>query len=565
MTHKVLPLILLSVTFSLIVACSPNVEKDTISGNTQELKLNAFSLEETASVKHVQSHLEFLADDLLEGREAGTRGYDIAALYIAKEFAKYGLYKAGDDQSYFQNIFFRASSPVLASPKLTFEGASGGFSLSSPAHFITFANTVSENAYVSAPLVFAGYGIVSKEYEIDDYAGLDVKGKIVVMLRSAPQYLPSEEGAHLGSRKVKVKLASDRGAIGVLWIHTPEFAKVATYQQYMVYRTATRLAWLDTDKQPGNSNSAIKGIAHLSQQATKQLFEYAPTNIESIYQQLDKDQLPQGFDIPLVATLSSQSEHVELISPNVVGIIEGSDPTLKHEYIVYSVHLDHTGIARSVLKDKINNGAMDNAIGSSILLETARMFASLPTKPKRSILFVALTAEETGLLGSQYFARFPTVPKDSMVANINMDMPILTYDFSTVIAFGAQHSSIGKAVQQASESLGMKMIPDPYPEQSNFTRSDHYSFVEQGIPSVYLNTGTSSFNPDDNVEEIRRDFLANYYHKPIDDASQSFNWHAVGRFTSVNYRIGLILANQEAKPRWNKNNFFAEKFAKEQD
>lgn len=547
--------LLLMFTFMLMFACTSSVHKPA----------NTYVDEQTVSINNVKSHLHFLADDLLEGRGTGKRGHDIAALYVAGEFAKYGLKQGGDDNSYYQNIAFRESSPILTSPKLSFEGGKGSFSLSSPSQFVTFADIVSSDSIANGPLVFVGYGIVSPEYNIDDFADVDVQGKIVVMLPGAPKYLPSEEGAHLSSRTLKRKTATDRGAIGVLFVFTPDFAEVVTYQQVLSYRTSSTLTWLNDSGEPGNANLALKGSAMLSQEAAAQLFDYAPTSIDTIYQQLANDELPKGFNIPLVATLSSQSEHTTMVSPNVVGIVEGSDPILKHEYIVYTAHLDHTGIAHSVMQDRINNGAMDNAIGSSILLETARMFANMPVAPKRSIIFVALTGEEAGLLGSQFFARFPTVAKGSIVANVNLDMPILLYDFSSIIAYGAEHSSIKAAIESAAKSANVKMIPDPYPEQNNFTRSDHYSFVEQGIPSVYLDTGTTSFNPNENVDEIVGNFLANTYHKPSDDLSQNFNWKAMGRFTEINFKIGLILANDDNKPSWNEGNYFGEKFAQPQD
>lgn len=557
MNFRLLLLLLAALSLNLSCMSSTHMQSGIESGKDSE--------EQTVSINNVKSHLHFLANDLLEWRGTGKRGHDIAALYAAGEFAKYGLKKGGNNNSYYQNISFRESAPVLTSPKLSFEGAQGSFSLSSPAQFVTFADIVSSDSTASAPLVFAGYGIVSSEYDIDDYANIDVQGKIVVMLPGAPKYLPSEEGAHLSSRTLKREAATDRGAIGVLFVFTPDFAEVVTYQQVSSYRTSSTLAWLNDAGEPGNTNLALKGSAMLSQEAAAQLFDYAPTSIDTIYQQLANDELPKGFDIPLVATLSSQSEHTTMVSPNVVGIVEGSDPILKHEYIVYTAHLDHTGIAHSVMQDRINNGAMDNAIGSSILLETARMFANMPVAPKRSIIFVALTAEESGLLGSQYFARFPTVPKGSIVANVNLDMPILLYDFSSIVAYGAEHSSIKAAVEVAAKSANIDMIPDPYPEQNFFTRSDHYSFVEQGIPSVYLDTGTSSFDPNENVEKIVGDFLANTYHKPSDDLSQNFNWKAMARFTEVNFRLGLILANEETKPSWNEGNYFGEKFAQDKE
>ena len=206
-------------------------------------------------------------------------------------------------------------------------------------------------------------------------------------------------------------------------------------------------------------------------------------NLEQIYGMLEKDESPKGFDLPMAIQLESKSTHKAITSPNVAAILEGSDPSLKNEYVVYSAHSDHIGFAKTVKKDKINNGAMDNATGTSVLMETARLFSQLDERPKRSIVFVAVTGEEKGLLGSDYYAQNPTVPLGSIVANVNLDMPILTYEFADVIAFGADHSDMKTSVAKAAKKIGLELSPDPMPDQALFTRSDHYSFVKQGIPA----------------------------------------------------------------------------------
>ena len=265
--------------------------------------------------------------------------------------------------------------------------------------------------------------------------------------------------------------------------------------------------------------------------------------------------------MPVSIDFSKRSEHKTISSPNVAAILEGSDPRLKNEYVVYSAHSDHIGIAKTVKKDKINNGAMDNASGTSVLLETARLFSQMPERPKRSILFVAVTAEEKGLLGSDYFAQNPTVAKDAMVANVNLDMPILTYEFNDVIAFGADHSDLKESVSLAAEKIGLTLSPDPWPEQALFTRSDHYSFVKQGVPSVFLVPGLQSADPAIDGSKKFGEFLGTNYHKPGDDFNQPFNWKAATKFAEVNYYIGLTLANQEERSRWNEGDFFGDTFS----
>jgi Zn-dependent M28 family amino/carboxypeptidase len=236
--------------------------------------------------------------------------------------------------------------------------------------------------------------------------------------------------------------------------------------------------------------------------------------------------------------------------------LPGSDSRLKNEYIVLSAHLDHIGITPPVNGDAINNGALDNASGVATTLEVARLFQAGGTAPKRSILFLIDTAEEKGLVGAEYFARNPTVPAGSIVADVDLDMPILTYDFTDVTAFGADRSTIGPSVKRAADRMNIKLSPDPSPDEGFFTRSDHYRFVEQGVPAVFLATGFANGG-----EAAYRDFLAKHYHKPSDDLSLPIRYDAGAKFARLNYEITRELADG-ARPSWNKGDFFAEKFVK---
>ena len=217
--------------------------------------------------------------------------------------------------------------------------------------------------------------------------------------------------------------------------------------------------------------------------------------------------------------------------------------------------------ARGEEEDKINNGALDNASGVSILLETARLLSNMPKAPKRSILFVVVTGEEKGLLGSSYFANNPTVPVMSMVANVNLDMPLILYPFADVVAFGSTHSSLGTIVETATNKIDISLSPDPMPEQALFTRSDHYSFVKQGIPSVFLMTGFKSTDENINGGEVFGDFLKNHYHQHSDQLDLPIRYDAAAKFALVNMMIGLEIANQDQRPTWNKGDFFGKTFA----
>lgn len=244
-------------------------------------------------------------------------------------------------------------------------------------------------------------------------------------------------------------------------------------------------------------------------------------------------------------------------APNVIGMLPGSDPVLKKEYVVLSAHLDHVGVDPVQVGDKIFNGAMDNASGVATMLETARAFAQSKQRPKRSILFVALAGEETGLLGSSYLARHPVVGDGKVVADVNLDMPILLYDFQDVIAFGGEHSTMGEVTARAGARMGVTVSPDPMPEEDFFERSDHYSFVKAGVPSIFLMTGFKNGG-----EKAFRTFLAKNYHKPSDQIDLPFNWEAGAKFARLNYWIAREVADAAEAPRWYEGNRYGDRFAK---
>ena len=511
--------------------------------------------------QRIKSHLFFLADDLLEGRDTGSRGHDIAALYIATEFAKYGLTPAGTD-GFIQSVSFRKANLVQESPQFTLTKNGNNVDFAYPKQYLAGPSLLSEEAKLEGEMVFVGYGIIADELSHNDYEGLDVDGKIVVTLAGKPSDFPSEEGAHFASGYQKQKYAVDNGAIGMITITTPKNEKVRPYQSRLSYIHTPRMAWLNDNNEPANSFPQLKGGAYMSEGAARTLFEGAERSLDEIYADLEADKVPKGFALEGVVDISKTSTHDTITSPNVVGMLEGSDPELKNEYVVFSAHSDHIGFAKTVKKDNINNGAMDNASGTSVMLETARLFSEMEEKPKRSILFVSVTGEEKGLLGADYFARNPTVPVTSMVANVNLDMPILTYEFADVIAFGANHSDLQKSVEKAAANADIELSPDPWPEQALFTRSDHYAFVKQGVPAVFMVPGLKSKDPSVDGSKVFGQFLSTHYHKPSDDINQPFNWKAAETFTKVNAQIGWTLANQEAKPQWNEGDFFGETFSK---
>ncbi len=506
------------------------------------------------SADAIRSHMQFLASDLLEGREAGTRGFDIAASYVANRMLDLGLTPAGDGGGYLQRV------PMLAhraanEGKFVLIGADGKETpLAFGDEYLPGTNPFSAETTITAPLVFAGYGIVEPRRGRDDYAGLDVKGKIVVILGGAPTGMQGEERAHLGNARNKRAAAAARGAAGLILLQTNIAERTRTFTKGRDTWQSWRMNWRDPAAQPFQPGGGMPSFASLSLGAAAKLFAGAPMSFDAVLAAAETPEgVVKGFDLPAKASISLSTETKMVESANVVGLIPGTDPKLRDEVVVLTGHLDHVGIGKAKNGDTIYNGAMDNAAGIATLLEVARGLKANP--PKRSVMILAVTGEEKGLVGSDYFARHPTVERSRLVANVNLDMPILSYDFKDVVAFGADRSSIGPAVAKAAKKLGVALTPDATPDEGLFTRSDHYRFVEQGIPSIFLKTGDLNGGA-----EATADFRKNRYHQADDDLQQVIDWNAGAKFAAINYEIARELANMPQRPAWNAGDFFGTLF-----
>ena len=499
----------------------------------------------------MRGHVGFLASDEMKGREAGTAEYDIAARYVAAQFETMGLRPAGAKDSYIQPVplvLFRAADK--GSVKLV-RGAAET-TLEFGVDYLPGASPLTPEMMKDAPLVFVGFGVVAPGFKRDDYAGRDVRGKIVVMLSGAPSSLPTEERAHYGNGVSKRVLAAERGAIGIISVDTPTREKVSPFARRARNWQALGATWAHGDGKPDYPGGSAPGLATISLAGAAKLFAGLPGGADAVFAASEaKAGNPKRMALPVNARVTLKSDIKSMMSSNVAGLLEGSDPVLKDQVIVLSAHLDHTGICPEVKGDKICNGAMDNAMGIASMIEVAHGFKHLKARPKRSILFLAVTAEEKGLVGADYFAQNPTLVKGSLVGNVNLDMPIVTYDFKDVVAFGAERSSIGPAVSRAGATMGIALVPDPEPEQGIFTRSDHYRFVQQGIPAVFLVTG-----PGGDGAVVGAEFQKTHYHQPSDDMNLPFKWGAATRFVALNLAIARDLADAPDRPRWNKGDFF---------
>ena len=502
------------------------------------------------SADQVRAHIEFLADDLLEGRNAGTRGFDLAARYVATRFAALGLKPGGPGGSWYQNVPFveywlddsKPAGLTIGTRKFA-NGAD--ILMSGSPRYGTDTQTV------SGDMVFVGHGLES------DYAGVDVRGKFAVTLIGAPKGLTGD-ALQAAMQTDKPLMAGKHGAVGMLYLVSPEDLKGKfPWIQAAMYFTRPQINWLSPDGQPGGENPGIKISAYVNPNAAAALFEGAPMSAEQVFAAADKGPV-KGFALKQRVTTERTSKVRKMTSPNVIGLLPGADPALAAEHVVLSAHLDHDGVDTKLTGDQIYNGAMDNAAGVATMLEAARAFQQSGKKPKRSILFVALTAEEDGLLGSDYLARYPVTGAGKVVADVNLDMPILLYDFQDVVAFGAEHSTMGPIVEAAAAKMGVTLSPDPMPQENLFMRSDHYSFVKQGVPSVFLVTGFKNGG-----EKIFKDFLANNYHKVSDQVTLPFNWEAGAKFARLNYLIAREIADGKQAPRWYEGNTYGDRYAKD--
>jgi len=501
------------------------------------------------SPESFRSHVEFLADDKLEGRDSGSRGYDIAALYVASRFEALGLRPAGKD-GWYQPVPFLESRLSGVPGSL----AIGGRSFAHGQEIVLTPTPDEAPVAVEAPAVFVGYGLEAPEIGVDDYKGLDVRGKIVVVLNGFPTGMKSDVGAHLNSDKRRI--ASNHGAVGFVSIRTRSEAKRRPWARTQQYANEPNLGWIGEDGRSYTPAPGLKFRATLDTPAAEALFAGAKTPLARVLAEADrKGGRPKGFALKPRIAVRQQSATRRFESPNVLALLPGSDPKLAGEYVLLMAHLDHEGIKAEGEGDRIYNGAMDNAVGIATMLEVARAMAGSPDRPKRSILFAAVTAEEDGLLGAQYLARHE-LPGGKVAAVVNLDMPILLYDFTDVVAFGAEHSTMGEAVARAGRTMGVSLSEDPLPQEGLFTRSDHYRFVQEGVPAVFLMTGFANGG-----EAKFQDFLATHYHKVSDDLSQPIDWKVGAKFARINYEIARQIADAPLAPLWYSDSFFGNALA----
>lgn len=542
----------------LIAACGRDSgEAEPVAGPEDALN-QALAL---ISRENIQEMIEYLAADEREGRMTGTQGYDDSAQYVADRFAEIGLEPGGTD-SWMQPIPFITRLLDADRSGVIIHRPDGDTALAYREDMLVYADPLRPETTVRAEVVFAGFGVHAPELGYSDYEDVDVEGKIVAIFRGAPADFPSTERAHYSSGRTKTEEMVRRGAVGQIGLLSRLEEERSPWEDYTRnLGTQPDLSWIDQADQVADFHPEILGSAMLNVPSAALLFADAPLSFDAA-RDAAADARPASAPLGVEVSISRSTEHERITSSNVVGMLRGSDPDLADEYIVYSTHLDHLGVGEPVNGDGIYNGMYDNALGVAFTIEIARALRSLTVAPRRSILFVAVTAEEHGLLGSDYFAQNPTVPADDIVANVNIDMPMMLFPMRTVVGYGAQHSSLEALAQEEVAKEGFEMEPDPYPDEVYFIRSDQYSFVKQGVPAVFLVPGFTSSDPDIDGQPVWRDFLQTHYHQPSDDLTRPIDWPSAERFARANVRIGFAIANDDARPTWNEGDFFGEKFGR---
>jgi Zn-dependent M28 family amino/carboxypeptidase len=513
-----------------------------------------------ADAARVQAHVAFLADDLLEGREAGTRGYDLAALYVASQFAQIGLQPGGDKGGWRQDVPLLRGERLQEGSQFVVERDGDRLDFVFEHEFLPGLGYDAAQWEVEGPLVFVGQAVVAPEFDHDDLAGIDVRGKIAVVLGGAPARFDNDPRALYSSGREKQRLLADQGAIGMVYIGDPVREEKSPWARGAANWARPGMRLRDALGAPVDTFPQLRGSASLSVAAARRLFEGAAQSADEVFQRLEDGQL-QGFDLPGLARISGNTRLTRLGSSNVVGVLPGTDPTLAAEFIVYTAHLDHVGLGAEVNGDGIYNGALDNALGTAIMLEAARLATEAP-RTARSHVFVAVTAEEKGLLGSEHFAENPGAAR-RLVANLNMDMPVILSDQRDVIMIGIEHSSLKAEVESAAADLDIALTPDPFPEEVVFVRSDQFAFVRRGIPAIYLKGGIHSNEPGVDGRAQLQDFLRQHYHQPSDRIELGIHYPSAARLATLNHRIGQRVGNAPLRPAWNPGNFFGERFARD--
>uniref|UniRef100_A0A832DMP2 M28 family peptidase n=1 Tax=Ignavibacterium album TaxID=591197 RepID=A0A832DMP2_9BACT len=496
----------------------------------------------------ILKHFHFLASDSVQGRGLGSQGIEIAAKYISNKFQQYGLKPNPKSNNYFQEIPMHGSLP-LNSSELKIYNLDSVITLRYSQDYYLYK--AGQQTYIPSPLemVFVGYGIVAPEYDYNDYQTVDVTGKIVVYLDNEPKsedpdYFNGQNPTHYSFAEVKRQIALSRGAAGTI---------IIPFENYTDWNFVKR----DFDLEDINLAYSITSNLSLiiNPECVNHIFKDSGYYFEDIVKMYYSHKM-KSFELKTRLSFKGAFKERNFVEKNIIGFIPGVDTKLKDTYLIISAHYDHLGIGIPVNGDSIYNGALDNAIGVSVLMEIARVFSKLSVAPKRTVIFIAFTGEEKGLLGSTYYCDNPVFPLYKTIANVNIDGIAFFRDFKSIVGVGAQYSSLeDKLLETANRyQLTVEDIPDEFNSITAFTNSDNYAFALNGVPSILILEGISNKTKSrEEVIEAFIDFYLNRYHTPLDDLNQYIDIVAAERHAKIIFDFCFSLSNSSIAPEWKKD------------
>jgi peptidase M28-like protein/carboxypeptidase family protein len=493
------------------------------------------------------NHIKVLADDKLEGRDTGSRGEREAQKYAIAQLKNAGAEPAGSD-GFYQPVKFVSRQIVEKDCSLVLirDGKREPLTLGEDAIITTRVMPAPE---VEASLVFAGYGLKVPEKNYDDFAGLDVKGKLVVVFSGSPAEIPGALASHYQTLLERWKVLKAAGAVGMISLLNPAVMDIP-WSRISLNRAHPSM---DLDYPEFDETAGAKLMAFVNPASAEKFFAGSGHTFQEIAA-LGKDRKPlPRFPLTVSIAAKTKVEVTQVESANLVAKLPGNDSALKDEYVVLSAHLDHIGIGEPINGDRIYNGAMDNGSGSALVLDMADSFKKHPEKLRRSLLLVLVTGEEKGLLGSKYFAAHPTVPAKSMVADVNVDMFLPIVPLKVLRVLGLDDSDLGDRTREIAQSEGVKVQPDPEPLRNLFIRSDQYNFIRHGVPSVIMSFGAEPGSPE---QKTFKDWLTQRYHAPSDDVNQPVDLAAAAKYEEIIRGLLINVANGDHRPQWKPESFF---------
>jgi Zn-dependent M28 family amino/carboxypeptidase len=514
----------------------------------------AIAAMQSIRAENIETHVRFLADDLLEGRGTGQRGGDLAAQYIATQFALYGLKPAGDHGSYLQKVPMVGITPGADTTFSLVPAIGKSFDLKPLEDYVAYDQTQQPESKIDAEIVYVGYGIEAPEYNWDDYKGVDVKGKVLLMLVNEPpsddpKFFTGKALTYYGRWMYKYEEAARKGAIGAILVHKTD---MASYGWEVVRNSNSgEKSYLKLDGTP-----KLKSAAWIQLDVARKLASTAGMNLDKMMADAQsRDFKPVPMNFRLDAHMTSKIRPFE--SNNVIAVLPGSDASLKDEAILYSAHYDHLGIRPDMPGDNIYNGAVDNATGCGILIEMARVYTQAAEKPKRSVFFASVTGEEQGLLGSEYLGKHPPIPASKISLDLNYDALAPLGPAEEVEVSGAERTTFYPSVQATAQDFRFKIRPDAHPEAGHYYRSDHFSLARVGIPSFSINEGTK-FKGHDEAWGLAQadDYTAHHYHQPSDEYHPGLDWTGDAAMARFGFALGWEAANQPHLVGWKKGDEF---------